>query len=281
MSHNNNNPYQQLTHLGLGQQQAYPQSYDASLLQIIPRTLNRQAIELDESALPFFGEDRWTAFELSWLTPSGKPQVAILQCQISADSINMVESKSFKYYLNGFNQAVFANHQVVQAQIQADLQAAVVGQVSVSIIDLDDYPTQLATLPGQCIDHHDLACTTYEYQPELLVTTSNQKVDEQLYSHLFRSNCLITNQPDWASVYIHYQGPQICHASLLAYLVSFRQHNEFHEQCVERIYRDILRHCQPSKLTVMARFTRRGGLDINPFRSNFESPMDDMRLARQ
>ena len=277
-----------MDHLVLGKTTDYVQYYDASLLQQVPRILSRDAIKLP-ALLPFTGTDTWNAYELSWLNSKGKPVVAILRCDVPIDSEYLIESKSFKLYLNSFNQTRFNNNDDVLKALQEDLSACAGLPVTLSLIGYSDFASlEIGNLPSQensefpttVIDDLDVAIDDYNLAASSLMTGSENS-SETIISHLLKSNCLITNQPDWGSVQIRYTGKQINKESLLRYLISFRQHNEFHEQCVERIFYDILSHCKPQKLTVYARYTRRGGLDINPFRSNFESVYDNVRLARQ
>jgi 7-cyano-7-deazaguanine reductase len=283
MTHNHD-PYrdaQALKGLTLGQATEYQAEYDASLLQGVPRKLNRDAIELSE--LPFHGSDIWTGYELSWLNSKGKPVVAIMQVMLDINSVNLIESKSFKLYLNSFNQTSFASVDAVKDTLTADLTLCAQGDVAVKIIEPKHFNIErIAELPGTCIDDLDIEINDYQFNPDyLLDSTEDKNVAETLNSNLLKSNCLITSQPDWGSVMIRYQGPKIDREKLLRYLISFRQHNEFHEQCVERIFVDLKKYCQCAKLTVYARYTRRGGLDINPFRSDFEQPPESHRLARQ
>ena len=267
--------------LSLGKSQDYIAHYAPDLLQPVPRSLNREDLQLG-AALPFTGVDFWTLYELSWLNAKGKPQVAIGEVAVPATSSNLIESKSFKLYLNSFNQTQFADIDTVRATLQRDLSACAGGPVQVTLYSLSDAPHEIARLPGTCIDDLDIAIDSYQFAPELLLhATSDVEVDEVLHSHLLKSNCLVTSQPDWGSLVVHYRGKQIHHEALLRYLVSFRQHNEFHEQCVERIFVDLMRYCQPEQLTVYARYTRRGGLDINPFRSNWQPVPANLRLIRQ
>jgi 7-cyano-7-deazaguanine reductase len=277
-----------LDHLVLGKSTDYAQHYDAKLLQAVPRSLSRDTINLPK-ALPFTGTDTWNAYEVSWLNPKGKPMVAIVQCDVPVYSTNLIESKSFKLYLNSFNQTRFASHQAMLNIMQEDLSKCAGTDVTLSIVSaaqfanlkIGDLPSiNCEAFPTTLIDEQDIAIDNYSLSTQTL-HTANNVMSETLISHLLKSNCLITNQPDWGSVQIRYTGKQIDHESLLRYLISFRQHNEFHEQCVERIFYDILKQCKPDKLTVYARYTRRGGLDINPFRSNFETLYENIRLARQ
>jgi len=269
-----------LNNLSLGKITEYRETYAPELLQGVPRSLNREEIDLFD-ALPFTGVDRWTGYELSWLNPKGKPQVAILQCEVPASSANLIESKSFKLYLNSFNQTQYESLEQVQSVIQQDLSLCAQAQVKVHLVSPRDFSSLvMSTLQAVSIDELDIEINEYQLNPALL-STQDEWLEESLCSDLLKSNCLITNQPDWGSVFIRYKGKKICHESLLRYLISFRKHNEFHEQCVERIFCDILHYCDPEQLTVYARYTRRGGLDINPFRSNFESIYPEFRLARQ
>lgn len=272
--------------LSLGKPTDYISHYSPQLLQGVPRSINRQQIKLNENQpLPFQGYDLWNLYELSWLNNSGLPVVAIAEVKVAADSRCLIESKSFKLYLNSFNQSHFAYSTIVEQTLRKDLQECAEGGVEVTLIPINCTYNN-AALPGINIDQQDITIDNYQLKPNLLEGATNwqQQVNETLNSHLLKSNCLITNQPDWASVYIDYQGPQINREALLRYLVSFRQHNEFHEQCVERIFCDILHYCQPSELTVYARYTRRGGLDINPMRTNAanaEQKLGNWRLLRQ
>lgn len=272
-----------LAGLTLGKKTDYAKQYDPSLLQPVPRSLNRDDLHLGDS-LPFKGCDIWTLYELSWLNAKGLPQVAIGEVSIPAKSANLIESKSFKLYLNSYNQSKIANWDEVTQRLTNDLSACAGAPVSVTLNPVSDYTGQaIVTMQGECIDGQDIEIESYQFDASLLKSAARgEQVNETLHSHLLKSNCLITNQPDWGSVEIHYQGPQIDREALLRYLVSFREHNEFHEQCVERIFTDIMQYCQPTQLTVYARYTRRGGLDINPFRSTEqERPTHNQRMARQ
>ncbi|MCZ8166392.1 NADPH-dependent 7-cyano-7-deazaguanine reductase QueF [Silanimonas sp.] len=267
----------------LGQSVAFPSSYDAGLLFPIPRTEARSKLGLDE-ALPFVGVDLWNAYELSWLDLRGKPQVALAEFRVPATSPNLVESKSFKLYLNSFAQERLANADALRATLIADLSAAAGASVSVSLIaPTSPQAFPVSVLPGELIDGVAIAIEHYgPPAPELLKSDAQETVEETLVSHLFRSNCPVTGQPDWASLQIAYTGPRIDRAALLRYLVSFRTHSDFHEACVERIFLDLRARCAPVKLSVYARFTRRGGLDINPFRALPGAAMpDNLRLSRQ
>ncbi|MBL8430647.1 MAG: NADPH-dependent 7-cyano-7-deazaguanine reductase QueF [Dechloromonas sp.] len=267
----------------LGKATEYQSQYAPELLYPIPRQLKRHELGILEGALPFVGEDLWNAYELSWLNPKGKPVVAVGTFRVPADSPNLIESKSFKLYLNSFNQSTFADAKTVSKTLASDLSAAAGKTVSVALEPITDCPQAVIGSPeGIRLDDLDIACDRYQPAPELLTTLAGDVVEETLFSHLLKSNCLVTGQPDWAMVVIRYRGRPIDRSGLLRYIVSFRNHNEFHEQCVERIYSDIRKHCAPEALAVHARYTRRGGLDINPFRSTGEfNPPDNRREIRQ
>lgn len=272
-----------LSALKLGQKTEYKSQYDASLLQPVPRRLNREGLGIVEDQPFNQGADVWTCYELSWLNPNGLPQVAIADVAIDFKSENLIESKSFKLYLNSFNQTKFASIKEVEETIAKDLNQCASSQVSVKIHKLADYTNQpIMNFAGDCIDEQEIQIDSYAFSNQYLENVAEGDiVEETLVSHLLKSNCLITSQPDWGSVQIHYVGKQLNREKLLRYLVSFREHNEFHEQCVERIFTDLMQFAKPEKLTVYARYTRRGGLDINPFRSNFESVPANLRMARQ
>ncbi|MDN3680023.1 NADPH-dependent 7-cyano-7-deazaguanine reductase QueF [Vibrio tapetis subsp. quintayensis] len=273
----------ELAGLTLGQKTEYSSQYEPNLLQAVPRSLNRDDINLGD-VLPFHGVDIWTLYELSWLNEKGLPQVAVGDVTLPATSPNLIESKSFKLYLNSFNQTKFAHWADVKSALIKDLSACAGEPVEVSIQTVQHYDQQpIVPMTGTCIDDQDIEITDYEFDASILKgATSENIVTESLVSNLLKSNCLITNQPDWGSVMIEYTGPKINRDTLLRYLVSFREHNEFHEQCVERIFTDIMQYCQPTTLTVYARYTRRGGLDINPYRSTSTvMPTQNLRLARQ
>ena len=274
---------QSLNALKLGQQTKYAEKYDRTLLQPVPRRLNRDQLNITATQPFTVGADIWTAYEISWLNPQGVPQVAIADVSIDFRSENLIESKSFKLYLNSFNQTTFADFADVQQTLQRDLQDCAQGEVKVRLNSLADYTAQpIVALSGDCIDAQDIEVRDYAFNAALLNhCTGDHLVEETLVSHLLKSNCLITQQPDWGSLQIHYVGKQINREQLLRYIISFRQHNEFHEQCVERIFCDLMQYAKPEKLTVYARYTRRGGLDINPYRSNFEPLPQNVRLARQ
>ena len=293
-------------HSPLGQATVYLDQYDASLLFPIARAAKRVELGL-KGALPFLGADMWTAFELSWLNLRGKPQVALARFTVPCESPNIIESKSFKLYLNSFNNTRFVDADAVKARLRTDLSEAVwrdvekkaasdaaasvpgapaiappsIG-VTVLLPELFDREP-VYELDGLSLDRLDIDCSHDTPAPELLrVVPGESPVSEVLVSNLLKSNCPVTGQPDWASVQIRYSGAPLDQERLLQYLVSFRNHNEFHEQCVERIFMDIWTRCQPTRLAVYARYTRRGGLDINPFRTSYAQALPaNTRMARQ
>jgi len=275
----------ELSNLTLGKTTNYCSQYNPELLQAVPRSLNRDSLGLTANHLPFTGEDVWYGYELSWLNDKGKPVVAVAEFSFPCTSPNLVESKSFKLYLNSFNQSQFSSWQQVEQALKQDLSTIAGAQAQVTLFPVNNCPALAISVDtAVCIDDLDIEVNCYQLTPELLKTASApqaERVTEYLVCHLLKSNCLITNQPDWASVYITYTGKQICHETLLKYLVSFRQHNEFHEQCVERIFCDLKRYCHAEDLTVFARYTRRGGLDINPFRSTKLKKAPKLRTLRQ
>ncbi|ABD70087.1 GTP cyclohydrolase I [Rhodoferax ferrireducens T118] len=281
----------------LGQATAYLDQYDASLLFPIARATKRAEIGVT-GALPFLGADMWTAFELSWLNLRGKPQVALARFTVPCESPNIIESKSFKLYLNSFNNTRFADVDAVKARLRADLSEAVWRDAGKNVSPDAAAPPSIGVtlllpelfdrepiyeLDGLSLDRLDVECTHYTPAPDLLrVVPDEAPVSEVLVSNLLKSNCPVTGQPDWASVQISYSGAPIDQEGLLQYLVSFRNHNEFHEQCVERIFMDLWTRCKPVRLAVYARYTRRGGLDINPFRTSYAQALPaNVRNARQ
>ena len=268
----------------LGKAASYCSQYAPELLFPIARADKRAELGLSGS-LPFFGMDIWNAYEVSWLNLRGKPQIAIATLMVAADSPNIIESKSFKLYLNSFNQSRLADADALLALLRADLSDGFGAAVQIKLTLPEDFrQLTMGELDGQLLDRLDIEIDHYLPDPALLRADANAvAVKETLVSHLLKSNCLVTGQPDWGSVQIRYVGAPIDQEGLLRYLIGFREHNEFHEQCVERIFVDILRACKPQKLAVFARYTRRGGLDINPWRSNFstgDAPLN-VRGARQ
>lgn len=264
----------------LGKATVYIETYSPDLLFPISRTLGRNKLGLGPS-LPFHGMDVWNGYEISWLGPKGKPEIALGEFSFPCTSPHVIESKSFKLYLNSLNQSRFASLEEVQKAIQKDLSDASESSVTVKLFPLSRLKTKsLEDFNGICLDTLDITTDVYETNKGFLVTRPNY-VEETLYSDLLKSNCLATGQPDWGSVLIRYAGPKIDHEGLLKYIISFRRHAGFHEHCVEEIFHNILTCCHPDKLSVYARYTRRGGLDINPFRSNFEKTFTNTRQTRQ
>ena len=270
-------------HSPLGKSSEYVSTYAPELLFPISRTTKWAELGLTADTLPYQGVDLWNCYELSWLTASGKPVVAIGEFSIPAQSPNIIESKSFKLYLNSLNQTAFDSAEAVRAVMERDLSAAAGAPVGVRVRSLDEVAGEgVAVIEGTCVDDLDVAVESYDHpRPELLSCDDTRRVDEVLYSHLLKSNCPVTGQPDWGTLVVEYAGPALDAASLLAYVVSFRQHQDFHEQCVERIFLDLQRLLQPQALSVYARYVRRGGLDINPYRSLAEVAPDNRRLVRQ
>ncbi|MEO8811022.1 MAG: NADPH-dependent 7-cyano-7-deazaguanine reductase QueF [Rhodanobacter sp.] len=266
----------------LGKESVYADRYDPRLLFPIPRADKRREIGVAET-LPFHGVDIWNAYELSWLDSRGKPCVAVAEFRFPASSPHLIESKSFKLYLNGFAQERIESADALADTLLHDLSAAAGAVVSVQL-----NPALAAALPtvdlvGHLLDEQAIEIDDYGPPRTQFLQTdvTVQPVQETLLSHLLRSNCPVTGQPDWGSMQIAYRGAPIDHAGLLRYLVSFRTHNEFHEQCVERIFVDLMQYCAPHQLSVYARYTRRGGLDINPFRSSVPATPDNSRTVRQ
>lgn len=265
----------------LGRDAAYPEHYDAGLLYPIPRAANRAPLGIEEGKLPFVGEDEWHAFEVSWLNGRGKPIVAVARFRLPAESPNLIESKSWKLYLNSFNQTRFADQDAVQSTLTRDLANAAGATVSVELLAVDDAELTPQSLPGECLDDLDIDVSNYTPSATFLVA-GEEVVEENLYSHLLKSNCPVTGQPDWGSVLIRYKGPKIDREGLLRYLIGYRQHQDFHEHCVEHIFTDLMQQVKPEELLVLARYVRRGGLDISPWRATPGlTPPSPLRLARQ
>ena len=269
----------------LGKETEYKSEYDASLIFPISREQNREKLDMPDQmvnqGLPFFGNDIWTGYEVSWLNLKGKPQVFIAEFIIPATSTSIVESKSFKLYLNSFNQTKFANTDDALKLMVKDLSEGFGAPIEINLFSPLDFPLNQANL-GENIDHLDIEVTDYTPNAQLL-KVETESVTETLNSHLLKSNCPVTNQPDWATVVIEYKGTKIDQESLLKYIISYRGHDDFHEHCVEQIFCDLSVVGEFESLTVTARYTRRGGLDINPTRSMHA--LDDQtligRLARQ
>ena len=275
-----------MTTLPLGQQSSYPDQYDPSLLFPIPRSENRLKLGLQsQQALPFVGVDIWNAFELSWLNSKGKPQIALAEFQVPADSPNMIESKSFKLYLNSLNSVRFEDEHALRETLMNDLSKVAGSNIATRLNPMEIVAKKgMQEMGGVLMDRLDIEIDPHlAADPSLLeVNADYGPIEQCLVSHLLKSNCPVTGQPDWASIQIRYQGRPILEEGLLRYLIGFRQLGEFHEHCVETIFCDIKRQCKPEKLSVYARYTRRGGLDINPFRTDHNAPWpSNIRHARQ
>lgn len=265
----------------LGRESSYPEHYDAELLYPIARAENRAPLGINDAALPFRGADEWHAFEMSWLNQRGKPVVAVARFTLPAESPNLIESKSWKLYLNSFNQTRFACREAVAQCLKDDLSKAAGAPVKVDLLDVDSAELMPCRLPGVCLDELDIAVDTYTPSVSHL-DIGQQQVEETLHSHLLKSNCPVTGQPDWGSLLIVYKGRQIEHQGLLRYVIGYRQHQDFHEHCVEQIFTDLMRVAAPDELLVLARYVRRGGLDISPWRATPGiTPPHPLRLARQ
>lgn len=265
----------------LGQPVQYIDQYSPELLHPIPRSEHRDALGLSEP-LPFSGVDIWNAWELTWLDADGKPVVGTAEIRVPSSSANIVESKSLKLYLNSFSMTNYVAESDIAETIEQDLSVCVDADVDVRMGSASSrFGPIVSELPGTCLDDLHVRCDAYEVDKGLLRADGGEIVREDLYSHLLRSLCPVTNQPDSGSILVTYRGPKIDHNALLRYIVSYREHNDFHENCVEKIFMDIVDCCQPEQLSVYARYHRRGGIDINPFRSNFEENPPNVRLWRQ
>ena len=270
-----------LAHAPLGRESAYPDQYDPGLLYPIPRAANRGPLGIVEGQLPFVGEDEWHAFEVSWLNGRGKPIVAVARFRLPAESPHLIESKSWKLYLNSFNQTRFDDREAVINTLAKDLTQAAGAPVGVALFDVDADALTPRRLPGESLDELDIEVTDYTPSADHL-TVGDEVVEETLYSHLLKSNCPVTGQPDWGSVMIRYKGRKLDREALLRYLIGYRQHQDFHEHCVEHIFTDLMHRAEPSELLVLARYVRRGGLDISPWRATPGlAPPSPLRLARQ
>lgn len=267
----------------LGKSSEYPDSYDPNLLFPVARDENRRRIGLDDGRWPWFGEDLWQAWEVSWLRPGGVPAVAWAEIFVPAASPSIIESKSLKLYLNSLNQHVFSTPEQLAETVVSDLSSACGAAVRVNLHSVDESGEAIGRPEGyQLIDDEPVADVVYQYAPEsLAVEPGAEAVTEQLCSHLLKSNCPVTGQPDWGTLLISYTGPKIERSALLRYIVSFRNKQDFHEHCVETVFTDLMEHCQPAELAVCARYTRRGGLDINPWRSTQAEGSAGPRLIRQ
>jgi 7-cyano-7-deazaguanine reductase len=265
----------------MGKVTVYPEKFDPELLVAIPRSVNRNLLGLNDS-LPFVGSDTWYAYELSWLDGQGKPRVAIARFSFSCNSPNLVESKSFKLFLNSLNQEKIANEQTLLAILNEHLSRCSGDEVEIELFELTESEKLLQRPEGHCLDELPVTTNIYQPDPTLLHCNEAKITEESLYTNLFKSNCPVTDQPDWGSIGIYYHGAAIDHAGLLKYFISYRLHTDYHENCVEKIFVDIQRHCQPEKLIVQANFLRRGGLDINPVRcSHTDLIAKPLRYIRQ
>lgn len=269
--------------LELGKKAKYDLFYNPEKLFAIPRQDNRVHLNID-GVLPFYGFDLWNHYEVSWLNPKGKPIVAVGNITYSCDTPFIIESKSMKLYFNSFTQSIFKDEEDVRQTIQKDLELRVKGKVNVELMLLQTLSESCVYVnpEGQCLDDLDITCNVYSVDPGIL-QTEGEWVEELVFTNLFKSNCLVTHQPDWGTIQVGYKGQRINHESLLKYLVSFRNHNDFHEHCVERIFMDLIHFCGPSELSVWGKFTRRGGMDINPFRTTQKdfNTLQNRRLIRQ
>ena len=270
-----------LEKIPLGKKVEYDNEYNSELLFPLPRQMVREKASID-LPLPFKGMDIWHAYEISWLNSKGKPIVAIATFTIPCDSLNLIESKSFKLYLNSFNQTEFSSVNVVKELMQNDLSRAAGVPIGVKIETIEEanQSQTIKEFEGTCLDHLDISCDVYKTDPSFL-STESADIHETVYSHLLKANCLVTNQPDWASVRIEYQGKKIKHTGLLQYIVSYRKHSGFHEQCIEQMFVDIMRLCQPKMLKIYGCFTRRGGLNISVYRSTENDHPGVIRSSRQ
>lgn len=271
-------------HSALGKRTPYESTYNPEKLFPILRDNKRTELGITTANLPFFGYDFWNHYEVSWLNEKGKPIVAIAELVFNCHSIKLIESKSMKLYFNSFNNSKFRDEHAVSQIIKNDLETRVNSNVAVNIIPLTHINSQMIknSFESYCLDHLDIECDDYVVNPALLQTQA-KTVTETVYSDLLKSNCLVTGQPDWGSIEISYTGNKITHENLLRYIISFRNHTEFGEHCVERIFMDLMKHCKPLQLTVHGRYTRRGGIDINSIRSTHELlviPQNE-RLYRQ
>ena len=266
----------------LGKSSAYKSEYDPSLLFPIQRQEKRAELGIKESGLPFHGRDLWYGYELSWLNAAGKPMVRVAQFELPCHSPCLIESKSFKLYLNSFNQSRFDSAAEVERLLIQDLSAVAGAPVAVRLFTIDEFEAlSFARTPGNNIDELEITVDCYQYAPSLLGAGTGKVVTETVNTHLLKSNCPVTGQPDWGTLVVSYRGEAIDHGALLKYVCSFRDHQEFHEQCVERVFVDLQKHYQLEELTVYAQYLRRGGLDINPWRSSKDIKPDALRFIRQ
>jgi 7-cyano-7-deazaguanine reductase len=266
----------------LGKQSDYESCYNPNRLYPVSRAAKRQEIGINPDKPPFYGFDCWNHYEVSWLNDKGKPMVGIAEIIYDCHSPKLIESKSLKLYFNSLNNTKISSIEALELRVKDDLEKCIETDVVVRIVTLEQANAfNIQAFRGESIDALDVECSVYRVEPAFLCIEQDE-ISEILYSDLLKSNCLITNQPDWGSVQITYTGKKINREGLLKYLVSFRNHNEFHEQCIERIFVDIMNYCKPTSLTVYGRYTRRGGLDINPYRSTEQTDFTgNPRLIRQ
>ena len=263
-------------------QTEYPTTYTPSLLEPIARQVQRQALGVAHGSLPFEGKDLWRAYEFTWLNDKGKPEVAVADFLIAGESTNLIESKSLKLYLGSFANTVFSRRDEVIQRLESDLTKTVQAPVGVRLVNSTEIQGEgVGQFDGILLDELDIDIVDYQCNPDLLDLESSMIIQENLHTHLFRSLCPLTGQPDFASIQVNYKGRGISHAGLLRYLISYREHSEFAEQVAERIFVDIMKQCGPERLGVAARYTRRGGIEINAYRSFGESPPIQNRLWRQ
>ena len=267
--------------LPLGQKADYPHKYEPDVLCPISRATSRAELQLG-AELPFTGVDIWNVWELTWLSPSGQPRVATAEIHVPADSPSLVESKSLKLYLGSFAMSTFESETAVAEAIARDLAPCVGAPVMVSVLPVSGTEARrVARLAGTCLDDLNVACSEWEVNADLLQADASRTIREDVHTHVLRSLCPVTAQPDIGSLQVSYRGPQIDHAALLRYVVSFREHQDFHEACIEKMFRDLLQRCGCDELTVHARYQRRGGIDINPIRTNCGEKSRNLRLWRQ
>jgi 7-cyano-7-deazaguanine reductase len=272
------NPFDQTP---LGRRTEYIDQYTPALLCPVPRWDARESLDLDPQSLPFHGVDLWTAYEVSWLDNRGKPVVGMAEFSVPCNSRNLVESKSLKLYINSFANSRFESVKNVQMLMEKDLSDCAGGPVDVRLLSLDEAAREpWLEIKGECIDQLEIDINQ-DGDPVRLLADQGAERNETLYSHLLRSLCPVTGQPDWATLVVRYTGAPISQLTLLRYVIALRNHQGFHEQIIEQVFSDIMDQCQPRLLTVYGRFTRRGGLDINPFRSNFEDRPRNRRVVRQ
>lgn len=273
-----------MSEMPLGRNTRYPRTYCPEVLFPIPRVDNRSKLGLQSDALPFRGYDLWRAYEVSWLNQRGKPVAMLAEFIVPVHSPFMIESKSFKLYLNSFNQTRFASSVDVQHRLAADLSGLAGAEVLVQLSSLNSVEDFGVSQPqGESLDVLEIDIDSYQPDPALLRADAATVVEETLYSNLFKSNCPVTGQPDWGTVVLRYHGPRIDHAGLLQYLISYRDHEGFHEDCAEQIFCDLMARCRPLNLGITLHFLRRGGLEIVPVRSTDPALLDfpAARLIRQ